>query len=160
MSSRPAHIDASVRSGEASSPAACEDAVLRYSLGAPSDRVPSSLDVVVHRGVAYTTQIPIRRDGTFDVGDMASQAYLTLSNLKVQLEAVGSGLDRILHLTAYLTDMSDWPAWDEVYRRMLPQPYTVRCTVGVAALALDGMRVEISAIAATREGHETKDQAR
>ncbi len=72
----------------------------------------------------------------------------TLQALKVALEKAGSSLDRVLHLTIYLTDMADRAAFNEVYKRFFAKPWPVRAAVGVAALATEGMRVEVTAMAA------------
>ncbi len=68
--------------------------------------------------------------------------------LKDALERAGSSMDRVMHLTIYLTDMADRPAFNEVYKRFFQKPWPVRAAVGVAALAVDGMRVEVTAMAA------------
>ena len=47
-------------------------------------------------------------------------------------------MDRVLHLTIYLTDMADRPAFNEVYQRFFAKPWPVRAAVGVAALAVEG----------------------
>ena len=49
-------------------------------------------------------------------------------------------MDRVLHLTIYLTDMADRAAFNEVYQRFFSKPWPVRAAVGVAALAFDGAR--------------------
>lgn len=54
----------------------------------------------------------------------------------------------LIHLTIYLTDMADRAAFNEVYKRFFAKPWPVRAAVGVAALAVEGMRVEVTAMAA------------
>jgi enamine deaminase RidA (YjgF/YER057c/UK114 family) len=68
--------------------------------------------------------------------------------LKVSLESSGSTMYRVMHLTIYLTDMADRAAFNEVYKRFFAKPWPVRAAVGVATLAVDGMRVEVTAMAA------------
>ncbi|MCY1393361.1 reactive intermediate/imine deaminase [compost metagenome] len=53
-----------------------------------------------------------------------------------------------MHLTIYLTDMADRAAFNEVYKRYFAKPWPVRAAVGVASLAVEGMRVEVTAMAA------------
>ena len=60
----------------------------------------------------------------------------------------GSSMERVLHLTIYLTDMADRAAFNEVYKRFFAKPWPVRAAVGVAELAVAGMRVEVTAMAA------------
>jgi enamine deaminase RidA (YjgF/YER057c/UK114 family) len=57
-------------------------------------------------------------------------------------------MDRVMHLTIYLTDMADRAAFNDVYTRFFAKPWPVRAAVGVAALAVEGMRVEVTAMAA------------
>lgn len=103
-----------------------------------------------HGGLVYTTQIPRHSDGTIEVGGIALQAEQTLQNLQAALEALGSSMSDLMHLTVYLTDIGDAPAFNEVYARVVPAPYPARCAIGVQALAVPGMRVEVTAVAAVR----------
>ncbi|CAG8863346.1 Putative aminoacrylate peracid reductase RutC [Pseudomonas fluorescens] len=107
-----------------------------------------SSDVTGFGGLLVSTQIPTRADGSLELGGIAEQSECTLQALKVALEKAGSSMDRVLHLTIYLTDMADRGAFNEVYKRFFSSPWPVRAAVGVAALAVDGMRVEVTAMAA------------
>jgi len=107
-----------------------------------------SSDVAEYNGILVSTQIPVRDDGSLELGDIQTQCEATLQALKVALEKAGSGMDRVLHLTIYLTDMADRAVFNEVYQRFFSKPWPVRAAVGVASLAFDGMRVEVTAMAA------------
>lgn len=113
-----------------------------------SDAESISSDVAGFAGLLVTTQIPTRADGSLELGDIVTQSECTLQALKEALERAGSGMDRVLHLTIYLTDMADRAAFNEVYQRFFAKPWPVRAAVGVAALAFEGMRVEVTAMAA------------
>jgi 2-iminobutanoate/2-iminopropanoate deaminase len=69
-----------------------------------------------------------------------------LENLKAVLEAAGSGLDRVVKTTVYLTSLKEFEAMNEVYGRYFGENRPARSTVQVAALPR-GARVEIDAIA-------------
>ncbi|MFG2522254.1 RidA family protein [Streptomyces sp. NPDC048527] len=114
--------------------------------GEPSTAL--SADAVSYAGIVYTTQIPDRADGTLELGDIRRQTEQVFLNLSETLEAADSSLSRLLHLTIYLTDMADREVFNEVYAARIPQPVPVRCCVAVAALAAEGMRIEITAHAA------------
>ena len=46
------------------------------------------------------------------------------ANLRAILEAAGSGLDRIVKTTVYLTDLGDFQAMNEVYKQYVGElPY-------------------------------------
>ncbi|WP_421578943.1 RidA family protein [Shinella sp. M31] len=98
----------------------------------------------------FTTHIPLRADGSIETGDIRTQSIATLESLKNSLEKAGSSLAEVLHLTIYLTDINERPAFNEVYCSYFRKPYPVRCAVGVAALADPDMKVEVTAIAARR----------
>ncbi|RMW19377.1 Endoribonuclease L-PSP [Pseudomonas syringae pv. tagetis] len=107
-----------------------------------------SSDVADFNGVLVSTQIPTRPDGSLELGGITEQSECTLRALKDALERAGSSMDRVMHLTIYLTDMADRAAFNDVYKRFFRQPWPVRAAVGVAALAVEGMRVEVTAMAA------------
>ena len=107
-----------------------------------------SSDVATFGGIMVSTQIPTRADGSLELGGITEQSECTLQALKVALERAGSSMDRVLHLTIYLTDMGDRGAFNEVYKRYFAKPWPVRAAVGVASLAGEGMRVEVTAMAA------------
>lgn len=114
------------------------------------DADPESIssDVASFGGLLISTQIPTRADGSLELGGIIEQSECTLQALKVALENAGSSMSQVLHLTIYLTDMSDRAAFNEVYKRFFSKPWPVRAAVGVAALAVEGMRVEVTAMAA------------
>ncbi|MFV3307464.1 RidA family protein [Pseudomonas sp. NY15181] len=118
------------------------------------DADPESIssDVAGFGGLLVSTQIPTLEDGSLELGDIKAQSEATLRSLKVALEKAGSGLDHVLHLTIYLTSMADRAAFNEVYCSFFGKPYPVRAAVGVSELAVDGMKVEVTAIAAKRAG--------
>jgi enamine deaminase RidA (YjgF/YER057c/UK114 family) len=127
-----------------------ENPMANHDLTFIPDPDPESIssDVAGFAGLLVSTQIPTRADGSLELGSIALQSECTLQALKVALENAGSSMDRVLHLTIYLTDMADRAAFNEVYQRFFAKPWPVRAAVGVAALAVEGMRVEVTAMAA------------
>ncbi len=89
--------------------------------------------------------------GEFALPDVAGQAEQALANLAAILEAAGSGLDQLVKVTVFLADIGDWPALNEVYGRVIPQPYPARSAFAVKDLP-KGARVEIEAVATVRAG--------
>jgi 2-iminobutanoate/2-iminopropanoate deaminase len=83
--------------------------------------------------------------------DVAAQAEQALRNLGAILEAAGSGLDRLVKVTVFLVDIDDWPALNEVYGRLVPEPYPARSAFAVRDLP-KGARVEIEAVATVGSG--------
>lgn len=111
-----------------------------------------SSDVAIYGDLLFTTQIPLREDGSVELGSITAQSECTLRALEVALEKAGSSLDRVLHLTIYLTNPEDRSSFNEVYRRFFKAPWPVRAGIGVSALGIAGMRVEVTAVAARGKG--------
>lgn len=82
---------------------------------------------------------------------VAAQAEQALANLAAILEAAGSGLDRLVKVTVFLAEIGDWPAVNEVYARVVPEPYPARSAFAVKDLP-KGALVEIEAVAAAGAG--------
>ncbi|HVM23958.1 MAG TPA: Rid family detoxifying hydrolase [Candidatus Limnocylindrales bacterium] len=89
--------------------------------------------------------------GAFAGDDVAAQAERALANLAAILEAAGSGLDRLVKVTVFLADIGDWPAVNEVYARVVPEPFPARSAFAVRDLP-KGARVEIEAVAVSGLG--------
>ena len=68
------------------------------------------------------------------------------ANLKAILEAAGTGLDRIVKTTVYLTNLDDFQGMNDVYRRYVGDLPPARATIEVSKLPA-GSLVEIDAIA-------------
>jgi reactive intermediate/imine deaminase len=66
-------------------------------------------------------------------------------NLEAIARAAGSGLERCVRMTVYLTDLSHFAKVNEIMAQYVPQPYPSRAAVGVASLPR-GALVEIDAI--------------
>jgi 2-iminobutanoate/2-iminopropanoate deaminase len=79
-------------------------------------------------------------------GTVQEEVARVLDNLDAVLRAGGSGLDRVVKTTVFLTDLKDFEAMNAVYARYFGTAKPARSTVQVAALPR-GARVEIEAIA-------------
>ena len=78
---------------------------------------------------------------------VAEETSQCLQNLKAVLEAGGCDLPDVVKVTAYLTDMDDFPEFNRAYEAFfgLDSP-PARATVGVVALP-KGARVEVDCVA-------------
>jgi 2-iminobutanoate/2-iminopropanoate deaminase len=83
--------------------------------------------------------------------DVAGQAERALRNVEAILVAAGSGLDRLVKVTVFLADIGDWPAVNEVYASIVPEPFPARSAFAVKDLPR-GARVEIEAVATADGG--------
>jgi 2-iminobutanoate/2-iminopropanoate deaminase len=84
--------------------------------------------------------------GSLVGGGVAEQTTQVLKNLQAVLEEAGSGLDRVLKTTVFLTDLGAFAAMNEVYAANLGAPFPARSTFEVSALPA-GAAVEIECIA-------------
>jgi 2-iminobutanoate/2-iminopropanoate deaminase len=89
--------------------------------------------------------------GEFAGADVAAQATQALANLRAILDAAGSGMDRLVKVTVFLADIGDWPAVNEVYASLVPEPFPARSAFAVKDLP-KGARVEIEAVATAGAG--------
>ena len=79
-------------------------------------------------------------------GDIQAQTERVLENLKGNVEAAGSSLDRVVRATVFLAEMNEFAAMNEVYGRYFQKQPPARSTVQVSRLPRD-VRVEIDVIA-------------
>ena len=103
---------------------------------------------MVHDGRVYSSgQIPLDPStGKLVSGDITAQTRQVMDNLRAVLEAAGSGLDRVLKSTVFVTDLGDFALINQVYGSYFPAAPPARSTVQVSALPL-GARVEIEVVA-------------
>ena len=73
-----------------------------------------------------------------------------LANVGAILEAAGSGLDRVLQMTVYISDVELWGRFNGVYAEVMGAHRPARAVVPVNALHY-GYQVEVQAIGAVRE---------
>lgn len=91
-------------------------------------------------------QIPLDpATGELVTGGAEAQIERAFQNLSAVCEAGGGGLDNIVKLNVYLTDLSDFAAVNEAMSRMFSRPFPARAAVGIAALP-KGARVEFEAV--------------
>ena len=105
---------------------------------------------IVHNGVVYVAgQLPIDpKDKNRPVGSIEEQTERTLRNLEAILVAAGSGLDRVLQMTIYISDIELWGGVNTAYARVMGSHKPARAVVPVNDLHY-GYQIEIQAIAAT-----------
>lgn len=82
-------------------------------------------------------------------GGIEAETRQALMNIRANVEAHGSSMDRVAKCTVFLADIGDFEAMNKVYREFFPREKPVRTTVGVGGLPM-GARVEIECIAVVR----------
>lgn len=104
---------------------------------------------VKHSGLVYVSgQLPASPTDNRSVpGPIEAQAERALANLSAILEAAGSGLNQVLKVTIYISDISLWPAVNAIYSRVFAGNRPARSIVPVKPLHF-GFDIEVEAIAA------------
>lgn len=80
-------------------------------------------------------------------GDINAQIEQSMSNIRRALESAGSSIERIFKITVYLTDMANFEHVMTMRHRYFSEPWPADTTVGVQALALPELMVELEVIA-------------
>ena len=105
---------------------------------------------IATEGLVFTAgQIPINPDtGKVDAETIEEQTRQVLKNIRAVLHAAGSGLDRVVKMTVFMTDLGDFQAMNAVYAQFFPADPPARSAVQVVALPL-GVQIEMEAVALT-----------
>ncbi len=80
-------------------------------------------------------------------GDFSAQAEQAFENLQAVLAAAGSGLDKLIKVNIYVTDMSNFEKLVALRERYFSPPWPADTLVEVSALALPELMVEIEGVA-------------
>jgi reactive intermediate/imine deaminase len=115
------------------------------SKDAPEAIGPYSQAIRVGNTVYLSGQIGLDPETMQMTEGIDAQIRRVLLNLQAVAVAAGGGLDDIVKLTVYLTDLAYFPRVNEIMAGFFKQPYPARATVGVAALPRNAL-VEIDAV--------------
>jgi 2-iminobutanoate/2-iminopropanoate deaminase len=114
---------------------------------APKAVGPYSQGVSFDRLIFTSGQIGLDpQTGKLVPGGIAEQTRQVMRNLTAVLTAAGSDLRNVIKATVFLTDMKDFPGFNEIYAEYFPDTLPARSTFQVAALPLDAI-IEIEMIA-------------
>ena len=98
--------------------------------------------------VFVSGQIPLVPGTTELIGtDLSEQTHQVFKNLQSVAEASGGGLNDIVKLTIYLTDLSAFAIVNEIMVRYFIEPYPARATIEISALPKSAL-IEVDAILA------------
>jgi enamine deaminase RidA (YjgF/YER057c/UK114 family) len=127
------------------------------SADAPLRRIKNDRD----RGFSAAVSVPlgsksllfvsgeVGRDpsGSIVPGGFEAEARQCFANIKYALERGGAGFADVVRITAYLTDLADYPVYAKVRTEVFGEHWPASATVGVNDLLL-GAKLEVDAIAA------------
>ncbi|MDW3652587.1 MAG: Rid family hydrolase [Bacteroidia bacterium] len=104
------------------------------------------LEVNPGKLVVISGQAAIDPSGTVIGEDIETQAHATLENCRKQLETAGIGLDDVFKVNVYLTDLDNWPRFNEVYKTYFRTPLPVRTAVQTPLLMTLLVEIEMWAL--------------
>jgi 2-iminobutanoate/2-iminopropanoate deaminase len=114
----------------------------------PAPAGPYSHAVVANGFVFISGQGPVNPETGTMPDAFADQVRQTLKNVQTILEAAGSRLDDVVKVNAYVTDLTRFAEFNDVYKEFFRDNPPARTTVATALL---GILVEVDCIAAIGE---------
>ncbi len=117
------------------------------SLPGPKSKLPLSPGVIVGNLLFTSGQVGVNKTTKETPTSVGEQTQCCFDNLKPILEAAGLGMEDVAKVNVYLTDMSDFPEMNKVYKEQFPDDPPARTTVGISGLAMPEYKVEIEMIA-------------
>lgn len=98
--------------------------------------------------VFVSGQVALSSEGAVvGAGEFEAQARQVLDNLREVLEQAGAGLDSIVKLTVYLTDIANVREWGRIKADYIHGQQPASTAIEVGALALPELMIEVEAIA-------------
>ncbi len=116
-----------------------------------TDQAPKAIgpysQAVVSENIMFTSgQLPIDPfTGKIVNGSIEERTHMVLKNIEAIAQKAGTGLDKVLKTTVYLTDINDFQAVNKIYAQYFTEPFPARSAFQVAALPLEA-DIEIEAI--------------
>jgi 2-iminobutanoate/2-iminopropanoate deaminase len=114
----------------------------------PRPAGPYSHAVVANGFVFISGQGPVDPETNTMPDAFADQVRQTLRNVQTILEAAGTRLDNVVKVNAYVTDLTRFQEFNEVYGEFFQQDPPARTTVGASLL---GFLVEVDCVASIEE---------
>jgi len=113
---------------------------------APSAIGPYSQAVCDGNYIYVSGQLPINIKTGELISDVREAAGQILRNMGEILKEANSGLDHVMKITIFLTDLKEFDRVNEAYREFFEKPYPARSCVEVSGLP-KGAKIEMECIA-------------
>jgi len=123
------------------------DIVLAHSTSMAAPGGHYSHAVAANGLVFVSGQLPIAPDGRkLADAPFEEQALQVLDNVAAALASAGSGVQRLVQVRVYVTDIETWPAFNAIYAAWAGPARPARAVVPVPALHY-GFKIEVEAVA-------------
>ena len=100
--------------------------------------------------MVFTSGQAGRNRETGKMGDIRDQARRCIGNISAILEEAGASLADVVKVTVFLRNPEDAPAFNDVYRELMPEPLPARSSAYVQLKNPD-LLVEMEAVAVLTE---------
>jgi 2-iminobutanoate/2-iminopropanoate deaminase len=118
-----------------------------FTEAAPPAIGPYSQAIKIGQFLFTSGQIPMDpATGQIVADDIRTQTHQVLKNITAILDKAGTSLQNVVKVTAFLRDMNDFKAFNEIYAQYLGEIKPARSAVQVARLPMD-VAVEIECVA-------------
>ena len=111
--------------------------------------LPFSESVRVGDLLFLSGMVGVAADGKLVAGGIAAETHQIFTSMRAALERRDLGFADVVKCTVFLTDIAEWPAFNEIYKEYFKAPYPARSALAASGLAL-GAQVEVECIAAYR----------
>jgi len=104
------------------------------------------LKVVPGEIVVISGQAAIDKTGKIIGDTIEAQTHETLKNCRTQLQQAGCDLNDVFKVNVFLTDLDNWPRFNEVYTTYFDHPKPVRTAVQTPLLMTLLVEIEMWAV--------------
>lgn len=102
---------------------------------------------VEHNGIIFTSgQLGVDHVSNLLPEDFDTQAINALKNLNNVLKEAGSDFSKIIKTNVYMTDLSNFAAFNQIYKNAFNEDFPARTAIQINALPM-GAEIEIEAVA-------------
>ncbi len=120
-----------------------------YTDNAPRPVAPYSQAIIADDKFIFVSgQIPIDpKTGNIIYEPFSEAARMVFKNISEILKACGSGIEKVVKVTVYLSNMDNYAELNKVYEEFFKKPYPARTVVQVSRLPRDvPLEVEVVAL--------------
>jgi 2-iminobutanoate/2-iminopropanoate deaminase len=111
----------------------------------------SGVEAPSGRTIYVSGQVSMDAEGNIvGEGDITAQTETVLEHVKTVVEEAGGGMEDIVKVTVFITDMELYDEIHEVRRRYFEEPFPASSMVEVSALVDPRLLIEIQAVAVVR----------